>query len=440
MGIIPTLFEKSPVAILRKRLEELDHRARRSPPQEDPYYKRIGKYYRKRPGSPNFIGLRVNASTWINSEPYKLLLDYLHDRPTLSKSLQRSGHNCLEQGIGFINAVDCIREMAYDEKPGLRELHKLADMNDVYFYGNWDDAVERLEFYGENTLLTCGCPRLYKTLADRLLREEDVLRENPDIALLYYALMMHDTPERALNKVFVGLKNTRDASRQHVELLFSLRQAVLDGLEYLEENVREFPIYGIPPFDNHQPPFHPDHTPSPRMRSLIQHEIDLIDKDFSTIIEHWRSLRAKVERHLDVLLQLRVLEQQELAVSQSHLATKQQALAIDEARSSRVQSRSVIIFTAITTIFVPLSFFTSYFGMNVTDIVATSHSSGYFWMISIPVTITILVIIFAILRVLRVDQGPEGDEEKGIGRYGWAESGPPWRLRWRHLRSKLKRS
>jgi hypothetical protein len=79
--------------------------------------------------------------------------------------------------------------MAYDEKPGLRELHKLADMNDVYFYGNWDDAVERLEFYGENTLLTCGCPRLYKTLADRLLREEDVLRENPDIALLYYALV-----------------------------------------------------------------------------------------------------------------------------------------------------------------------------------------------------------------------------------------------------------
>lgn len=52
------------------------------------------------------------------------------------------------------------------------------------------------------TLLTCGCSRLYKTLADRLLREEDVLRENPDIALLYYALvralvennqMMHDT-------------------------------------------------------------------------------------------------------------------------------------------------------------------------------------------------------------------------------------------------------
>lgn len=40
--------------------------------------------------------------------------------------------------------------MVYDEKPGLRELHKLADMNDVYFFGNWDDAVERLEFYGEN--------------------------------------------------------------------------------------------------------------------------------------------------------------------------------------------------------------------------------------------------------------------------------------------------
>lgn len=59
-------------------------------------------------------------------------------------------------------------------------------------------------------------------------------------------------------------------------------------------------------------------------------------------------------------------------------------------------------------------------------------------MISIPVTITILVIIFAILKVLRVEQGPEGDEEKGIECYGWAESGLLWRLGSGYLRSKLK--
>jgi hypothetical protein len=54
--------------------------------------------------------------------------------------------------------------------------------------------------------------------------------------------MMQDTPERALNKIFAGLKNKRAVDRKHVEVIFNLQQAVLDGLEYLEENQRELPI------------------------------------------------------------------------------------------------------------------------------------------------------------------------------------------------------
>lgn len=127
---------------------------------------------------------------------------------------------------------------------------------------------------------------------------------------------------------------------------------MLDGLEYLEENKRELPIWGIPPFDNHQVCFHPKHTPPAAIRDLIQHEMHLVDKDFAGIIDHWKALERKVDRHLDILLQFRVLEQQELAISQRHMATQQQNLAIEEARSSRVQSRSIMIFTAITIIFI----------------------------------------------------------------------------------------
>lgn len=139
---------------------------------------------------------------------------------------------------------------------------------------------------------------------------------------------MQDAPERALNKVFARLKDSRNTSREHVELIFNLRRTVLDGLEYLEENKRELPIWGIPPFNNHQVRFHPEHTPPATIYGLIQDEMDLVDKDFCKIIEHWKSLERKVARHLDVLLQFRVLEQQELAVSQRDIATQQQILPL----------------------------------------------------------------------------------------------------------------
>jgi hypothetical protein len=42
--------------------------------------------------------------------------------------------------------------------------------------------------------------------------------------------------------------------------------------------------------------------------------MDLVEKDFNSIIRHSGALKSKVDRHLDVLLQFRVLEQQELAI------------------------------------------------------------------------------------------------------------------------------
>ncbi len=326
-------------------------------------------------------------------------------------------------------------------------MHHNANQEGVYIYGSWDDNIERIEFYREHTLLSCGSPRFYKVLADRLLWKEDVLRQHPDCALLYYTLarvsiendeMMHDGPERALNKVFARLNNNRSIDREHVELVFSLQQAVLDGLEYLEENKRELPIWGIPPFDNHQVCFHPKHTPPPKIRDLIQDEMGLVDKDFDKIIGHWKLLKGKVDRYLDVLLQFRVLEQQELTMQQSHLATQQQSLAIDEARSSRVQSRSVIIFTAVTIIFLPLSFFTSYFGMNLTDIVKSTHTSKYFWVTAGPVSGSIVIAIFAITTFLGVSKDPVQDEENAMASKGAAKSEPYWRSQLGLANGKIK--
>ena len=166
----------------------------------------------------------------------------------------------------------------------------------------------------------------------------------------------------------------------------------------------------------------------------------LVDKDFVKIIDHWKSLARKVDRHLDVLLQFRVLEQQELAISQRHIATQQQNLAIEEAKSSRVQLRSIMIFTAITIIFLPLSLFTSYFGMNLTDITKTSHDSKYFWLIAGPVSGTVVLASFVITKCLSVVRQPPPDAEKAMTDGAPLEDETSWRSRLGLPSGKIKSS
>ncbi|KAF2874298.1 hypothetical protein BDV95DRAFT_627032 [Massariosphaeria phaeospora] len=52
--------------------------------------------------------------------------------------------------------------------------------------------------------------------------------------------------------------------------------------------------------------------------------------------------------------------------------------------------KAILIFTTITTIFLPLSFVTSFFGMNTADIRNTNKNQGFFWAIAIPITVTIV--------------------------------------------------
>ena len=60
-----------------------------------------------------------------------------------------------------------------------------------------------------------------------------------------------------------------------------------------------------------------------------------------------------------------------------------------------MNNRAIVVFTVVTIIFLPLSFFTSYFGMNLQGIVATQKTERYFWTVcgtstAIIVGITIL--------------------------------------------------
>jgi hypothetical protein len=197
-----------------------------------------------------------------------------------------------------------------------------------------------------------------------------------------------------------GQKDRSSTSREHVEQLFSLQQVIFDQLEYIEENQRELPIWGIPPFPNHQVHFHHVHNPPPHICRLINEEMRLVADDFRRVIRHWRALQSKVGRHLDVLIQLRVLDQQDLAVQQSRVALSQQQIALRESQTLRLQSRSVFIFTAITTIFVPLSFFTSYFSMDVVSVLESPINSQYFWAVGGSISGGIVLAVFTAIRIM----------------------------------------
>ena len=79
------------------------------------------------------------------------------------------------------------------------------------------------------------------------------------------------------------------------------------------------------------------------------------------------------------LFQLRTIEQNELAII------------------AESNNKAILIFTVVTIIFLPLSFFTSYFGMNLRVIIDTERTERYFWAVCGSATIIVvsLTVLFS---------------------------------------------
>ncbi|KAI0897390.1 hypothetical protein F4806DRAFT_398504 [Annulohypoxylon nitens] len=55
---------------------------------------------------------------------------------------------------------------------------------------------------------------------------------------------------------------------------------------------------------------------------------------------------------------------------------------------------AIRVFTIVTVFFLPLSFVTSFFGMNTTDIRDTDYDQRLFWAVSVPITFAVLALAF----------------------------------------------
>lgn len=54
--------------------------------------------------------------------------------------------------------------------------------------------------------------------------------------------------------------------------------------------------------------------------------------------------------------------------------------------------KAILAFTIVTVVFLPLSFVTSFLGMNTADIRGTNHTQSLFWAVSLPLTALIILV------------------------------------------------
>lgn len=106
----------------------------------------------------------------------------------------------------------------------------------------------------------------------------------------------------------------------------------------------------------------------------------------------FESLRADAEAIERDLLHLLDLRQKRANLREAHAASiqaqetsAQTKLSLSLSESAAWQSNVVMIFTILTSIYLPLSFFSSYYGMNLSDITgdtANSLTVGDYWKIA----------------------------------------------------------
>ncbi|KAF2431559.1 hypothetical protein EJ08DRAFT_586952 [Tothia fuscella] len=117
------------------------------------------------------------------------------------------------------------------------------------------------------------------------------------------------------------------------------------------------------------------------MKDRIVWALGLVEDQNKT----FQSLKEDLRLATEALFQLRSIEQNELAIVADS------------------QNKAILVFTGVTIVFLPLSFFTSYFGMNLKGIQSTDRDEHWFWTVcgSIAFVIILISMLYAFRKFLR---------------------------------------
>ncbi|PSN60019.1 hypothetical protein BS50DRAFT_536441 [Corynespora cassiicola Philippines] len=99
------------------------------------------------------------------------------------------------------------------------------------------------------------------------------------------------------------------------------------------------------------------------------------------------------------------LERLHKDASQTHkmllglLDLQQKSASLEEARATTNQGRAIMLFTIVTIIFVPLSFFTSYYGQNIADLTGDDRNptAGEVWTVAAPISVLVIACAFLVV-------------------------------------------
>ncbi|KAL8806212.1 MAG: hypothetical protein Q9182_001487 [Xanthomendoza sp. 2 TL-2023] len=180
---------------------------------------------------------------------------------------------------------------------------------------------------------------------------KDVTNDSPDIFTTYYEFLRN--LEQDVQR--------RPYSRTHQEALSSFRQEITCILQVLEHqcNVVQQLQQSYDLRD-----FHHDDRFGPRREDVVLQECLFVLEDrisnFNSLEQHARDL------------------------------TSFNLLRIESSKDR--QEAAIVVFTVVTIIFLPLSFVSSFFGMNTTDIRDTKYPQWIFWATALPLTIAVVAI------------------------------------------------
>lgn len=108
--------------------------------------------------------------------------------------------------------------------------------------------------------------------------------------------------------------------------------------------------------------------------------------------------------------QLQHLQQQDAEVELSMRRLEQLKASLVQAIEilDEGHGRAIRVFTIVTLVFLPLSFVTSFMGMNTTDIRDTTYDQSIYWATALPVTVVTVVVAFVysyyagdVMRIVR---------------------------------------
>ncbi|RYN19892.1 hypothetical protein AA0119_g7495 [Alternaria tenuissima] len=98
------------------------------------------------------------------------------------------------------------------------------------------------------------------------------------------------------------------------------------------------------------------------------------------------------------LLDLSDLKSKAASLAEAHASLEAAQSSAKEAQAASTQGRAVMLFTIITVVFLPLSFFTSYFGQNVKELTGDDDnpSTWHLWRVATPITVVIIVVALVV--------------------------------------------